>query len=82
MSNTSFRCNGNPGDTVCVWTRKEHIAYHAQDYGGTTCNPIKSDIYEFQSPKEGSQGFEYYCVYGADNCRNDGDGYWQYDAQL
>ncbi|EEA19900.1 conserved hypothetical protein [Talaromyces marneffei ATCC 18224] len=76
----SYNCNGNPGDTVCVWYNTAHTAYTCENGMYNTCTGFSGngDHFVMFSPNAGNVGGGYYCVIGT--CRSQGEGYWNYDG--
>jgi hypothetical protein len=73
----SYTCPGAAGDTVCVWVNLAHTAYTVQDFRAGQCpNPGPQPPVVIKSPNANNAGGEYYCVNGAQYCRNNGDEYW------
>ena len=60
-----YSCNGAAGDVICVWADVPYVGYTVE--GGCVLEGPKSD-----APAN------YYCVFGAESCRNNGDEYWCY----
>ncbi|WEW61260.1 hypothetical protein PRK78_006750 [Emydomyces testavorans] len=72
-----YQCQGQPGESVCVWVSLAHTAYTVSDVQrglGTDCERV-GPLSVMRSPNSGFKGSHYYCV--RNNCRNEGDGYWQ-----
>ncbi|KAL8693986.1 MAG: hypothetical protein Q9218_001285 [Villophora microphyllina] len=70
-SGGQFTCNGEPHDTICVWSRLEYSVFDA-DTSSDACN--NAGTVEVKAPKK--EGQNYYCVVGKQYCRSDGQGYW------
>ena len=81
----SYTCNGNKGDTVCVWYSTAFTAYQVQNHavneqcGGDNPSGEPFTMYSPNSQNKGAKA--YYCVVGANNCRSQGDQYWVYDGK-
>ncbi|RYO87094.1 hypothetical protein DL766_003550 [Monosporascus sp. MC13-8B] len=75
----SYTCQGNRGDTVCVWYNAAHAAYTVRNaiqntvYGGVRS---VGGPYVMFSPNRNNVGGGYYCVIGAQYCRSEGQAYW------
>ncbi len=87
---SSYTCNGGPGDVVCVWYSIAHTAYWAREYrqdptGTLTC-PGPSLPFVIFSPNRGNRGMGghgdggYYCV--INSCRGVDDQYWDDDGAI
>ncbi|KAF2147978.1 hypothetical protein K461DRAFT_203549, partial [Myriangium duriaei CBS 260.36] len=70
-SGNDYTCNGNAGETICVWVKIAKTAYTVQN--GDCDDKPNAQPYVMWSPNVGNRGGEYYCVTGS--CRNSGDGY-------
>jgi hypothetical protein len=73
----TYSCNGNAGDTVCVWVNLAHTAYQVRNYYAGQCpnnHGYGPDI-TLQSPNNNNAGGEYYCVTGS-GCGTNGQQYW------
>ncbi|KAL8738014.1 MAG: hypothetical protein Q9181_001153 [Wetmoreana brouardii] len=73
-SGGQFQCNGDLGETVCVWLKVAYTLFDA-DTSSYACN--NNGPIEVKAPNEGNNGGNYYCVKGAEYCRSDGQGYWE-----
>jgi hypothetical protein len=75
-SSTTKGCNGNAGDTVCLWMKLAYTAYTVQTQDINSCGDSGdlSDPIVIKSPNDNNLGGNPYCVVGA--CRNQGDSYW------
>lgn len=73
----TYTCDGNPGDTVCVWANIAHTSYTVMGNYTSPCfvDTYPSELYTIQSPNVNNAGGGYYCVVGY--CRNNGDEYWE-----
>ncbi len=71
----TYTCNGNPGNTICIWKNIAHTAYTVNNYAGTTCAPLqKSEAIVVKSPNLNNAGGDFWC--GVDICGTQGDQYW------
>ncbi len=73
----TYTCNGNPGDTVCVWVNLAHTAYTVQNFNSGECTPDPGPGTPFvlKSPNKNNAGGDYYCVIGS-GCGTNGQSYW------
>lgn len=76
----SYTCNGNPGDTICVWYNTANTAYTVQNYNYNQCTGAApyGDPFVMFSPNINNVGGYYYCVVGT--CRNQAAAYWNYNG--
>lgn len=79
----SHNCDGQPGDTVCVWYNTAHTAYTVQNHlinyicGG---DDASSDPFVMYSPNTNNVGGGVYCVAGT-ACRSINSAYWDYSGR-
>lgn len=73
----SYGCNGQRGETVCVWHSFAHTAYTVRDYN-LICGikTYSGGNHVISSPNNDNKGGGFYCVVGARYCRSLGEGYW------
>ena len=72
-------CDGDPGDTVCVWYNMAYTAYTVQNGYQGDCLDVQVDPYVMWSPNTNNAGGGYYCVVGT--CRNINAEYWDYNGR-
>lgn len=71
MQSEAFTCNGNPHETICIWSVVGTTAYTVGNYDRgsfDTCGALAYTSIIF-SPNECNNTPNYYCVAGASNCR-------------
>ncbi|EOD48706.1 putative acyl- dehydrogenase protein [Neofusicoccum parvum UCRNP2] len=79
----TFRCEAPAGAALCAWMRTPYKEYAVVDWvPGTPEMPRGHPVGKQMSMRAPSSTgiFEVYCVVGEDNCRGEGDGYFQYDG--
>ncbi|KAH3905284.1 hypothetical protein HBI56_209680 [Parastagonospora nodorum] len=77
QTGNAYRCEGQRGETVCIWYNTAHTAYTVYDVKtDITCAGTLGKTYVMKSPNEGNRGVidDHYCVIGT--CRKKGDQYW------
>ncbi|KAK0640732.1 hypothetical protein B0T16DRAFT_495584 [Cercophora newfieldiana] len=75
QTGSDYNCKGNPGEVVCVWKNQAQTAYTVRnaDYNRCTGATDRGGNYVMWSPNSDGRGSYYYCVHGAQYCRNKGD---------
>jgi len=70
-----YTCRGEKDETICVWRLVGQTAYTVQNADLNQCTGSKDDgsPYVMWSPNSNNVGSRYYCVHGAQSCRNQGD---------
>ncbi|KAI0191387.1 hypothetical protein EV127DRAFT_407331 [Xylaria flabelliformis] len=76
----SHECQGNKGQTVCVWRVYQYTAYTVADtkcyyFNGVASGCTTSKPYVLSSPNKCQKG-GFYCKTGSE-CSNDGYGFWK-----
>ncbi|ORX35461.1 hypothetical protein BD324DRAFT_652587 [Kockovaella imperatae] len=72
----SYTCDGNAGETVCIWQNVAHTAYSVMEEEINNCVGVTSShAGVIRSPNSNNQGGGFYCVVGT--CGDQGDGYWE-----
>jgi hypothetical protein len=79
----NYGCDAGKGNTVCVWYNTAHTAYTVENGMLNDCTGFQStggSLIMF-SPNSNNAGCGYYCVSGAQYCRNQGAAYWDYSGR-
>jgi hypothetical protein len=76
----TYTCSGDPGDVVCVWYNIAHTAYTVRKGFRGDCLDVDTTPYVMFSPNSNNVGAGYYCVVGAQFCRNINAQYWDYNG--
>ncbi|KAM4062993.1 hypothetical protein HRG_010444 [Hirsutella rhossiliensis] len=66
------KCEGEPGDVVCVWKKQGQTSYAVIDIHDTCGKRWHTMGYTMRSPNMWHSVGYYYCAYGRDKCRHEG----------
>ncbi|KAF9878730.1 hypothetical protein CkaCkLH20_03630 [Colletotrichum karsti] len=81
---STWTCEGEGSDTVCVWYAVAHTEYEVRDWEAYTCGSVSDgwkatgEAYRITAPNSDNRGSLKRCV--LKTCRDQGDEYWSDDV--